>query len=258
MKKLLFKALVITLALTVAGGLFAQTLENNEYYKKSVELAKQSQAAMDAYDYENAAALAIESQKYAALSRRYIEEALAALGIKPGASTAAATAQTGDLAAEYVVQYNPAKRDCLWRIAGYDFVYGDSTKWYELYDNNKSTFPEPDNPDLIVPGQILKIRSIAGEVRSGRWPLGALVSSSSQSYSGELAAEYEVKLNPARRDCLWIIAGYEYIYGNSTLWQKLYDANRSSFPDPDNPDLILPGQILTVPSINGETRSGRR
>jgi nucleoid-associated protein YgaU len=150
------KTLVLLTVLFLAAGIFAQSLENNEYYKKSVELANQSQAALEAADYDAAAEYAIESQKYAALSRQYIDEALAALQNR------------GALAAEYEVKLNPAKRDCLWRIAGFDFIYGNPREWRRIYDYNKSTFRYPDNPDLIYPGQILKIPSIDGEQRSGR------------------------------------------------------------------------------------------
>jgi nucleoid-associated protein YgaU len=147
--------LFFTVLLT-AARLFAQSLENNEYYRKSVELANRSQSSMEAADYDAAAEYAIESQKYAALSRQYIERALAALQNRSA------------LAAEYEVKLNPAKRDCLWRIAGFDFIYGNPTEWKRIYKHNKSTFRYPDNPDLIYPGQILEIPSIGGEARSGR------------------------------------------------------------------------------------------
>jgi nucleoid-associated protein YgaU len=156
------KTLLLFAALFLAAGIFAQSLENNEYYKKSVEFANQSQAALEAADYDTAAEYAIESQKYAALSRQYIDEALAALQNRP------AQPARGALAAEYEVKLNPAKRDCLWRIAGFDFIYGNAREWRRIYDYNKSTFRYPDNPDLIYPGQILKIPSIDGEPRSGR------------------------------------------------------------------------------------------
>lgn len=31
-------------------------------------------------------------------------------------------------------------------------------------------------------------------------------------------------------------------------WTRLIEANRDRLPDPDNPDLVLPGLVLTVPS----------
>jgi nucleoid-associated protein YgaU len=139
-----------------AARLFTQSLENNEYYRKSVELANRSQSAMEAADYDAATTYAIESQKYAALSRQYIERALAALRNR------------SVLAAEYEVKLNPAKRYCLWRIAGFDFIYGNSTEWKRIYNHNTNTVRYPDNPNLIYPGQILEIPSINGEARSGR------------------------------------------------------------------------------------------
>ncbi|GHU81731.1 hypothetical protein FACS189468_4890 [Spirochaetia bacterium] len=218
------KLFFLLLVFCVSGtGLFAQSLETNEDYRKSVELADQSQAAMEEGDYEAAAALAIESQEYAARSRKYIEDALLAYRSTP----------TEGPEATYVVKHNPVHRDSLWRIAGYDFIYGDSTQWRRLYNANRDTFPDPDNPDLIVPGQVLRIPALQ---------------------SSGLAASYVVK----PRDSLWRIAGYDFIYGDSTQWRRLYDANRDGFSDSDNPDLILPGQILQIPSIRGEARSGRR
>ncbi|MCK7484003.1 MAG: hypothetical protein M0C28_48750 [Candidatus Moduliflexus flocculans] len=36
----------------------------------------------------------------------------------------------------------------------------------------------------------------------------------------------------------------------------LYDANRKTFENPNDPDLILPGQVLEIPSLQGEIRAG--
>lgn len=58
-------------------------------------------------------------------------------------------------------------------------------------------------------------------------------------------------------DALWRIAGYSYIYNNPIEWYRIYEANRNILRDPDNPDLILPGQRLVIPSLNGEERSGQ-
>ena len=57
-------------------------------------------------------------------------------------------------------------------------------------------------------------------------------------------------------DALWRIAGYSYIYNNPIEWYRIYEANRNVLRDPNNPDLILPGQRLIIPSLNGEERSG--
>jgi nucleoid-associated protein YgaU len=89
------------------------------------------------------------------------------------ASAALATlsdiAEFAPLPAIYVVRLIPARRDCLWRIAEYPFIYNNPLKWPVLYEANKKTFKDPSNPDLIFPNQVLKIPSIKGETRSGTW-----------------------------------------------------------------------------------------
>ncbi|MFQ3621236.1 MAG: hypothetical protein SNJ78_09885 [Spirochaetales bacterium] len=85
------------------------------------------------------------------------------------AKAAAATPSVPTLPEFYVVRLIPERRDCFWRIAEYDFVYGDPWKWRILYEANKHLLPDPNNPDLILPGTRLRIPSIKGEVRSGEW-----------------------------------------------------------------------------------------
>lgn len=67
---------------------------------------------------------------------------------------------------------------------------------------------------------------------------------------------YVVRLIPEARDCFWRIAEYRFIYGDCTLGGIIYRANKDKLQDPDNPDLIFPGQVLLIPSINGEERTG--
>jgi ELWxxDGT repeat protein len=43
-------------------------------------------------------------------------------------------------------------------------------------------------------------------------------------------------------DSLWKIA--KKVYGNGNLWTKIHEANKDQIP---NPDLIHPGQVLTLP-----------
>jgi nucleoid-associated protein YgaU len=61
-----------------------------------------------------------------------------------------------------------------------------------------------------------------------------------------------------RKDSLWKIASYDFVYGNPYLWKILYEANKNNFINNKNPDLIEIGQVLIIPSLKGETRNGTR
>jgi nucleoid-associated protein YgaU len=71
-----------------------------------------------------------------------------------------------------------------------------------------------------------------------------------------LPAQYTVRAWNPWRDCLWNIAGKSWAYGDSSKWRLIYEANRSKFPEPNNPNLIHPGMVLDIPSIRGEARRG--
>jgi hypothetical protein len=81
---------------------------------------------------------------------------------------------TSGLPAAYLVRRLPGAEDCFWRIAGYDFVYGDTSAWKPIYEANKSKLPQPENPDLILPGMVMQIPSRPGENRSGVWVDGEI------------------------------------------------------------------------------------
>ena len=55
---------------------------------------------------------------------------------------------------------------------------------------------------------------------------------------------YTVRLVPERRESLWRIAEYDFIYGNPRLWPKIWHRNRKLIQDPD---LIFPGWQLYIP-----------
>lgn len=72
-----------------------------------------------------------------------------------------------DKPSQYTVQLIPGNRDCLYRISGYDFIYGDPTQWPRIYRANQTLInsayqqyvrrvEEPKYEraeDLIFPGQ---------------------------------------------------------------------------------------------------------
>jgi nucleoid-associated protein YgaU len=54
----------------------------------------------------------------------------------------------------YTVRLIPERRDCLWRIAEYDFIYNDPMKWVYIWQGNLKKI---EDPDLIFPGQVFNI-----------------------------------------------------------------------------------------------------
>jgi len=67
----------------------------------------------------------------------------------------------------YVVQLNVKRRDCMWRISNFSFVYNSRNEWKTLWEANKGILKNPENPHLIFPEQVIEIPSIKGEKREG-------------------------------------------------------------------------------------------
>jgi len=117
--------------------------------------AKYSQAVKD---YETAKA-AYDSEKYDR-SIDFADRVINGLeGIVP----------QSPLPKYYRVRLILKRRDCFWRIAGYDFIYKNPWKWSVIYQANKQKLKDPENPHLIFPGQIFLIPSINGEFREGTY-----------------------------------------------------------------------------------------
>ncbi|WP_297208071.1 hypothetical protein [uncultured Brachyspira sp.] len=72
-------------------------------------------------------------------------------------------------------------------------------------------------------------------------------------YDGNFPQYYVVQLRKANTDSLWLIASYDFIYGDGNFWRKIYEANKDQIKDPN---IITDGQILLIPSLKGETREG--
>lgn len=70
-------------------------------------------------------------------------------------------------------------------------------------------------------------------------PQGTVQGSRAVSSNAPSGGSYTV----VKGDCLWNIA--KRFYGNGSSWQKIYNANKSVVGG--NPNLIYPGQVLTIP-----------
>jgi nucleoid-associated protein YgaU len=136
----------------------------------------------------------------------------------------------------------------------------------EQYDESYKQSEEAQNLAMIVLEQIPNIQNKLIEYMNAECPEGMVKDEKGKNCIGgeggvETVSElgpkpqppkgwkaYKVKLNPAKRDCLWRIASYKYIYSDYKRWPRIYKANKYKIK---NPDLIYPGQILAIPPKYG-------
>lgn len=109
-------------------------------------------------------------------------------------------------------EYSVVEGDYLSKIAGYSFIYNDTSKWGIIYRANRDQIKDPN---ILSPNQKLKIP----RGKPNTWKV----------YKGE---------------SLWRISSYPEVYGTGTKWPSLYRANEDQIKDPD---LIYPNQILEIP-----------
>ncbi|MCL2706172.1 MAG: hypothetical protein FWE72_08200 [Spirochaetaceae bacterium] len=228
MKKIIIFSIFVLFAVS---GVFAQaSLHNNQYYRQSVEFARISQQSFDNGEYDEATEYALKSQEYAALSRQYIAEQVLAFRARTALNAAKERMALAD-------RLNIKNRD--------SELYTSASGYYQ--DAN-SKFNEKDYENSIADSQM--VLELLSEI--------APAAATPVAKEGTLAATYKVKLNLQKRDCLWRIAEFDYIYGDPFKWKHIYEANKNTFPQPENPGLIHPGMILKIPSLKGEARSGER
>ncbi len=229
------KLVIILMALAVtAVSASAQSLLDNEFYRKAKLLQTQSQQAFDAGDYDTAAALAQQAQDNLAKSDEYVTRMTAyytATGWLAKAKDQLTFAKSIKADVNYKDKYDTASKDITDAQTALDAAqYPESTQLSKdaiaaLEGIQRQTAPSPVATTPAAPAEVFP-------------------------------SEYTVRLRLPLRDCLWRIAGFPFIYNNPWKWTVLYQANKSVLVNPNNPDLIEPGQVLKIPSIAGETREG--
>jgi nucleoid-associated protein YgaU len=137
-------------------------------------------------------------------------------------TTAPAAIAEQQNARTYVVQPG----DTLSRIAQY--VYGNGDLWPTIYNANKDKIADPHwiypNQQLVIP----PAGTTGYSVQNAPTP----------AQTGRGIGQYTVQPG----DTLSGIAAYAY--GNGNAWQRIYQANTRILA---NPNLIYPGQVLTIP-----------
>lgn len=217
MKKLV---LLLVVLLVTLGFVFGASYSNNEYQKKARELTTLAQEAFDEGNYDKAIELTAQAEDYAEKSQAYIQMMIA----KSDAEK----------------QMTIAKNQQSWalRVRGdvnYPMAYSAGTKSLE---NGQIAFDKEDF------------------VGASAYAIEAIQAFSSIEEVTPLPQFYIVRPWAENKDCYWNISGRSYVYNNPTLWENLYQANKSKMKDPANPDLIYPGMKVEIPSITGEYREG--
>jgi nucleoid-associated protein YgaU len=243
-RSIIFLAAVAVLALA-AAALPAQSLLDNEHYQRAQALKAQSDAALAAGDYDASTALAVEAKAELAKSDAYVEDMLwryRANGWLQQAAERLAAAKSDGADTYAKAPYDEAAGDLDLAWAAYDGSrYEDSIDYAKRAIATLDAMP-PKPVAAAKPVVEPKVEPVVEPVVAPTAP--------------PLPATYTVRLRMPLRDCLWRIAAYPFVYNDPLKWKVLYEANRNVLTDPGNPDLILPGQVLTIPSIAGETREG--
>jgi tetratricopeptide (TPR) repeat protein len=199
---------------------FVTALLNNAHYLESVRLTKLAEECYNGGEYDDAVRYAEEAIKYALWSDSYVS---LQLKIK-NANDAIASAEKR---LAWAVEVDAPKR--------YVQEYEDAGTAYEEALDARSG----EAWDEAMEAALRVIEFLSGVTE------GTI-----------LAAQYLVKTWNPLKDCLWNIAAKPQIYGDPSKWTFIYNANKDKFSKPNNPNLIHPGMILDIPSINGEIRAG--
>ena len=211
--------LILSAAVTVSAAL-AASYTNNTYKKLAKENTVKAQNALDAGEYVLAEEYAAKAQENAALSDSYIKMMIS----KDSASKNMTLAKNR---LEYVKKI---RGDVNFPIA-YEAASG-------FYASAQKSFESEDFEAASVSSK--KVIETLADVHE----------------ITPLPKYYIVRPWATDRDCFWNISGRPFVYNNPFLWENLYEANKSALPKPEDPNLILPGMKMEIPSLSGEYRDG--
>jgi len=197
---------------------YVRAFLNNEFLQENLRLIGVAVERYDGGYYDDAIVLALEAMRYAQLSDEYV-----AMQMRIRAANEAISA------AEFRLEW--ARRA------------GAPTRYAELYESAEGAFASALDDREIEEWDSARAHALrVVEILAGIAPT--------------LPAQFLVRTWAGTRDCLWNIAALPEVFGDATRWPLLYQANRGRMPRPGDPDLILPGMILDIPSIAGEIRYG--
>lgn len=214
------RALIIVAALLAGALAFGQSLTENSYYQKSLELEALARQAFEEGDYDSAADYAAQAQENARLSDEYVAKML-------DMKAAQDAIRTAEERVAWATGFNAEKR--------YPAEMADAAA--ELAEA-KALYTAEDYASARMHAELV------------------LVALQSLSDELPLPASFVVRRVPGNEDCLWRIAALPFVYNDPWMWTVLYKANKAKLPVPADPDLILPGMVIVIPSLSGEYRDG--
>ncbi len=228
-KKLVSLLLTGILALSLAG---AQNFSMNDYQKAGLAYEKQATDAMTAGEYEKATEFASRASIEYAKSKDFATNQ----GLKFRAANAITLAQNG---IDRVTGSTNAKKFTKEVVAA-KALLAEAKVLYtaEKWEDSRVKAQE----SLAVINAITSTTTAAAPATN--------------KATVTLPRYYVVVSRSSNSDCYWNIAKMPEVYGNPHLWARLYKANKSKMPDPENPNLILPGMIIEIPQLNTEIREG--
>ncbi len=214
------KNILIAVALLACNSIFAVSYKTNVYQKTAEEYAKKSRAAYEAGEYELSIECAKKAKENAILSQKFIQNVVAKAEIDELMKNAAdRIAYAKSIAADknFPMAFSAAEKSYAAAKDSYDKQeYGAASEYAK---------------------QVLDSLAEIKEVTP-------------------LPLYYVVRPWADTKDCYWNISGRSYVYNNPLLWENLYQANKQNMPEPNDPNLILPGMKMKIPSLTGEYRDG--
>lgn len=214
------RILIVSMMFLLSSIVFAASYTNNTYQKLADEYNKKAQSAFDAGEYDLAIEYSKKASENAELSKAYVDMMLA----RSDADSQMKLAQNKIKWAEGI----QAERN-------FPMAF---TAAKEAYTNAEASYAKED---------FVAAKDYANQ---------ALLALDGVREVTPLPEYYIVKPWAETKDCYWNISGRPYVYNNPLLWENLYQTNKSSMPKPEDPNLILPGMKMKIPSLTGEYREG--
>ena len=212
-------------------------IRNNSYFQASQRYYKLAEGAYDFGDYDSSTNYAQEAIRYARLSDEYV-----ALQMKIKEANDAIAAAKSRI--DWATSSGASKQ--------YPSEFRDAESWYGKSISARSA--EEWDSAIDAAHRVVELLAYIGAAPAKtEAPVDRTDTDTGTDF---LPATYTVRTWASFKDCLWNIAGRPWAYGDPFKWRLLYDANKSKLRDPNNPDLIEPGMVLSIPSLKDEVRQG--